>query len=315
MYFIHFILLFLPATTESASGSSLRMQSNKNSPVSGMMRFTGESCFLFLSFFPCRAFLLFHDSLECGSQTCQSLQIGRNNNLRCFPFARTPSASRLFKVRTASSAPASLMARIPSAFACCTLRIASAWPSASRIRFSFSASARRIAACFSASASRIADCFYLRQPGWSIFLTFCNQDCFTAFTLCFHLFLHGFLNGCRRHDVFQLNTVDFNAPRVGCDIESCLHLRVDNLTGCQCFVQLQISDDVSKCRCGQVFNGHQRIYNTVCEQLRIGNLENTTVSICIVTLSFVMTGCGGKSTTCSFKFTRIATRSINGTLK
>ena len=49
-----------------------------------MMRFTGESCFLFLSFFPCRAFLLFHDSLECGSQTCQSLQIGRNNNLRCF---------------------------------------------------------------------------------------------------------------------------------------------------------------------------------------------------------------------------------------
>lgn len=79
-----FILLFLPATTESASGSSLRMQSNKNSPVSGMMRFTGESCFLFLSFFPCRAFLLFHDSLECGSQTCQSLQIGRNNNLRCF---------------------------------------------------------------------------------------------------------------------------------------------------------------------------------------------------------------------------------------
>lgn len=44
-----------------------------------------------------------------------------------FPFARTPSASRLFKVRTASSAPASLIARIPSAFACCTLRIASAW--------------------------------------------------------------------------------------------------------------------------------------------------------------------------------------------
>ena len=36
--------------------------------------------------------------------------------------------------------------------------------------------------------------------------------------------------------------------------------------------------------------------------------KNTTVSIRIVTLSFVITGCGSKSTTCSFKFTRFATR-------
>ena len=41
----------------------------------------------------------------------------------------------------------------------------------------------------------------------------------------------------------------------------------------------------------------------------------TTVSICMVTLSFVITGCGGKSTTCSFSSTFLATLSINGTLK
>ena len=40
--------------------------------------------------------------------------------------------------------------------------------------------------------------------------------------------------------------------------------------------------------------------------------KNTTVSIFMVTLSLVITGCGGKSTTCSFKITRFATRSING---
>ena len=43
--------------------------------------------------------------------------------------------------------------------------------------------------------------------------------------------------------------------------------------------------------------------------------KNTTVSIFMVTLSFVITGCGAKSTTCSFKRTRFATRSINGILK
>ena len=42
--------------------------------------------------------------------------------------------------------------------------------------------------------------------------------------------------------------------------------------------------------------------------------KNTTVSIRIVTLSFVITGCGAKSTTCSFKTTFFATLSINGSL-
>ena len=44
-------------------------------------------------------------------------------------------------------------------------------------------------------------------------------------------------------------------------------------------------------------------------------LKNTIESICIVTLSFVITGCGGKSATCSFNETRLATRSKIGILK
>ena len=43
--------------------------------------------------------------------------------------------------------------------------------------------------------------------------------------------------------------------------------------------------------------------------------KNTTVSICIVTLSFVITGCGGKSTTFSFSEILLATRSMIGTVK
>ena len=41
----------------------------------------------------------------------------------------------------------------------------------------------------------------------------------------------------------------------------------------------------------------------------------TTVSICMVTLSLVITGCGGKSTTCSLRVTLRAMRSNSGTLK
>ena len=41
-------------------------------------------------------------------------------------------------------------------------------------------------------------------------------------------------------------------------------------------------------------------------------LKNTTVSICMVTLSFVITGCGSKSRICSFIVTLLAIFSKNG---
>ncbi len=43
--------------------------------------------------------------------------------------------------------------------------------------------------------------------------------------------------------------------------------------------------------------------------------KNTTVSILMVTLSLVITGCGAKSTTCSFKLILFATLSRIGILK
>lgn len=133
-----FILLFLPATTESASGSSLRMQSNKKFSRVRHDAFHGRILlFYFCPSFPAGPFCSSTIPLNVVARLASPCRSDGTTIFVAFPFARTPSASRLFKVRTASSAPASLMARIPSAFACCTLRIASAWPSASRIRFSF----------------------------------------------------------------------------------------------------------------------------------------------------------------------------------
>ena len=40
-----------------------------------------------------------------------------------------------------------------------------------------------------------------------------------------------------------------------------------------------------------------------------------TVSICMVTLSLVITGWGSKSATCSLRLTFFTTRSMNGSLK
>ena len=42
---------------------------------------------------------------------------------------------------------------------------------------------------------------------------------------------------------------------------------------------------------------------------------NTTESMVMVTLSFVITGCGGKSSTCSFRLTFLMTRCTIGILK
>ena len=77
--------------------------------------------------------------------------------LVALPSAAAAKASRLLRVRTAWSAPASLIMRIPSAVACWTLSRAWARPSDSWIIFSFWASAARMTACLSASACRIMD--------------------------------------------------------------------------------------------------------------------------------------------------------------
>ena len=77
--------------------------------------------------------------------------------LVALPLAAALKASRLLRVRTASSAPASRISLMDSALASCSLRMACARPSASLIIFSLSASALRMTACLSASACRIMD--------------------------------------------------------------------------------------------------------------------------------------------------------------
>ena len=71
-------------------------------------------------------------------------------------------------------------------------------------------------------------CFRTKNLGF--LFTLCNKDCgllftlslkdfFTAFTLCLHLLLHRILNSCRRDDILKLNTVNFDSPRVCCNIK------------------------------------------------------------------------------------------------
>ena len=104
------------------------------------------------------------------------------------------------------------------------------------------------------------------------FFTFSNQNGLTAFTFSFHLLLHGILNRCRRNDIFKLHTVNLNTPRVCCHIQCRTHLCINNLSGSQRFIKFQFTDNVSQ-RCGcQIFNGHNRILNTVAVKLRICDL-------------------------------------------
>ena len=100
----------------------------------------------------------------------------------------------------------------------------------------------------------------LRIENRGFLLTFCNQnggflltfrtkDGLTALTLCLHLLLHGILNRCRRHNVLKLHTVDLDAPWVGGNVERFSHLRVDRLSGGQCLVEFQITDNVTESGC------------------------------------------------------------------
>ena len=104
-------------------------------------------------------------------------------------------------------------------------------------------------------------------------LTFCFQDSLSSLTLSFHLFLHGILDRGRRNDVLKLNTVDLDSPWICSFIKGSSHSGIDYLTGCQCLIQLHITDDVTKCGSGKILDRHDRILNAICIKLRICNLE------------------------------------------
>ena len=104
-------------------------------------------------------------------------------------------------------------------------------------------------------------------------LTFCTKDSFSSFTLCFHLFFHGFLNSSRRNDVFEFYPVDFDSPWICGNIQRCTHFCVDYFTGSQCFIKFHITNDISQCCRRQIFDCHDRVLNSVCKKLRICDLE------------------------------------------
>lgn len=80
----------ITAVTGGSCNCGLLFAVHEKSPTSGITLSVGEFSFsyrfisiLLLHFFSCRHFLFLHNTFECGGQTCQSLQIGRNNNLCC----------------------------------------------------------------------------------------------------------------------------------------------------------------------------------------------------------------------------------------
>ena len=137
LYIIHIICIFMhfkntlfpffplsrlsPGALVTADFCSLSMK-NLPHPAS---RFLWEnslflidlSLFYFCTSFPAGTFCSSTIPLNVVARLASPCRSDGTTIFVAFPFARTPSASRLFKVRTASSAPASLIARIPSAFA------------------------------------------------------------------------------------------------------------------------------------------------------------------------------------------------------
>jgi hypothetical protein len=102
-----------------------------------------------------------------------------------------------------------------------------------------------MAACLRPSASRISGCL----------LAFRQQHSFALLPFRPHLFLHGVLNILRRKNIFKFDAVDLDAPFVSGLIQYGPKFGVDQVTGCQGFIQFQITDDVSQRGGGKVFNG------------------------------------------------------------
>ena len=103
--------------------------------------------------------------------------------------------------------------------------------------------------------------------------TFRTKDCLPPLSFRFHLFFHSILNCCRRNNVFQFHTVDFDSPWVCRLIQGSTHLCIDRFSGCQCLVEFQITDDVSKCCSRQVFDRHDWILDSVGIELWICDLK------------------------------------------
>src|SRR5699024_130666 len=83
--------------------------------------------------------------------------------------------------------------------------------------------------------------------------------------------LHRFLDLPRGHDVLQLDAGDLDAPFVGRFVEDRGDLGVDDVSGGEGRVEVEVADDVPEGGRRQVLDRRNRAVNAVGEQLRIGN--------------------------------------------
>ena len=99
------------------------------------------------------------------------------------------------------------------------------------------------------------------------------KDRLSLLPLRLHLLFHCVLDLGRRNDVLQLNTGDLDSPGIRCDIQDLLHLRVDDITACQCLVKLHTADDITKGGRVQILKRADRAVDAVRIEPRVKDLE------------------------------------------
>ena len=120
----------------------------------------------------------------------------------------------------------------------------------------------------------------MRNKNFAFLVALCAQDSFAAFAFRFHLLFHRVLNLTRRKNVFKLNAVDLDAPRVGRLVKDSSDFSIDCVTRGQRVVKLKLADDISERCCSKIFNRRNGILNAVSIKLRVGDLiENNGVNL------------------------------------
>ena len=76
-----------------------------------------------------------------------------------------------------------------------------------------------------------------------------------------------------RHDVLQLHPVDFNPPGICGFVQNGAHPGIDDISGGQRLVQLQLTNDVPQGGGGEVLNGAHGVFHPIGVELGVRDLE------------------------------------------
>ena len=120
----------------------------------------------------------------------------------------------------------------------------------------------------------MADSFFaLGGSDGGLFLAVGFQDDGALLTLGFHLLLHGFLDLARRDDIFDLHTVDLDAPFISGFVEDGRDLAVDGVAAGEGVIQLHLTNDVAQGGGGQALDGCDGLVDAVGVELGVHYLE------------------------------------------